>query len=208
MCWTWPSICSKLEWVKYCWNVDFTPTWRDELWRRAHFKQRGRLYFFFLKMNEMKIVAFVLIFGLALDSLRGISAMQMSGSHTKKSSTRPSLNLCFYLFLNDRKDAPLSTLKFGRQDSSGENPEMTRLWKKKKWAKHKGKCAKRVFPFKVNQEALSGLPGCRNLWPWKSWNWKTPSSWLGYSVMHAKQAAGGRTFVSEQGLTRFEPFFF
>lgn len=83
---------------------------------------------------------------------------------------------------------------------------MTRPWKKCDWYTRKN-VRTRVFLFKVNQEALSGLPGCRNLWSWRSRNWKTPSYLLGYSVTHAKQAAGGRTLVLlNKGWQDFSPF--
>lgn len=72
---------------------------------------------------------------------------------------------------------------------------MTRPWEKMRPMHRQGKMCERVFLFKVNQEALNGLPGCRNLWWWRSCNWKTPSYLLGCSVTHAKQAAGSRTFV-------------
>lgn len=98
------------------------------------------------------------------------------------------------------------TFQFGCQDESGENPEMTRPGKQNA-TDTQGKMCKRVFLFKVNQEALSGLSGCGNLWSRRSYDWKTPPYLSGYSVTHAKQAAGGRTLGSLnkgwQGFSRF-----
>lgn len=116
----------------------------------------------------------------------------MSRFHTKKSSTCPSPSL--YLFLNDYKHALF--LEFRARTSGLIRWERKMTRPRRKCDPHTRKNVRtKVFLFKVNQEALSGLPGCRNLWSWRSCNWKTPSYLLGYSVTHAKQAAGGRTLV-------------